>query len=251
MRSMNHSSGSQPGLPASQLAGRLRARLEAIADPALAPAMQAYMKSSMPFLGVPTPPRRKAVAEALRGGACETPQALSELVLMLWREARHREERYAALDLLRITAHRQLLDAELTPLARELLDGAKWWDFNDELSGHLLPRLLLASPARVKPLLRAWARGPDLWDRRAAMLTQRGLKGADFDAPLFYDCILPSVGDPAFGREFFICKGMGWALRERAYTAPDEVLAFCEEYHPRLSALTRREALRVLRARTG
>jgi 3-methyladenine DNA glycosylase AlkD len=246
---MDLRSGRPAGLLAQELAAVLRARLAAIADPALAPAMQAYMKSAMPFLGVPTPPRRKAVAEALRGNACETPQALSELVLELWREATHREERYAALDLLRITGHRKLLTAELLPLARELLDGAKWWDFNDELSGHLLPRLLLASPARVKPLLRTWARGADLWDRRAAMLAQRGLKGEDFDAPLFYDCILPSVGDPALGREFFICKGMGWALRERAYTAPDEVLAFCEEYDHRLSPLTRREALRVLRAR--
>jgi 3-methyladenine DNA glycosylase AlkD len=39
---------------------------------------------------------------------------------------------------------------------------------------------------------------------------------------------------------------MGWALRERAYAAPDEVRAFCHEYAPQLSALTRREALRVL-----
>jgi 3-methyladenine DNA glycosylase AlkD len=83
------------------------------------------------------------------------------------------------------------------------------------------------------------------------MLAQRGLKGADFDAVLFYDCILPSVGDPTFGSEFFIRMGMGWALRERSYTAPDEVRAFCEAYGDRLSPLTRREALRVLRARTA
>jgi 3-methyladenine DNA glycosylase AlkD len=241
----------QADLHPRELAARLRARLEAIADPALAPAMRAYMKSAMPFLGVPTPARRKAVTDALRGSACRSAQALSELVLLLWREATHREERYAALDLLRLTAHRRLLSEELLPLARVLLDGAKWWDLNDELSGRLLPRLLLASPSRLKPLLRAWASGPDLWDRRAAMLAQRGLKGAQFDAVLFYECILPSVGDPAFGREFFICKGMGWALRERSYEAPDEVLAFCEEYGDRLSPLTRREALRVLRARAA
>jgi 3-methyladenine DNA glycosylase AlkD len=239
------------GLDIRQLAARVRARLEAVADPALAPAMEAYMKSVSPYLGVPTPLRRKTVADVMRGNACGTSQALSGLVLLLWREATHREERYAALDLLRINAHRPLLTVELLPLARELLDGATWWDLNDELSGHLLPRLLLASPARLKPLLRAWARESNLWDRRAAMLTQRGLKGADFDAVLFYDCILPSVGDPVFGREFFICKGMGWALRQRSYTAPDEVLAFCEEFDQRLSPLTRREALRVLRARSA
>jgi 3-methyladenine DNA glycosylase AlkD len=235
--------------PPQALAQRLRADLRAVADPALAPAMQAYMKSSMPFLGVPTPLRRKRVAETLRGHACTTPQALAELLLALWRDAAHREERYAALDLLRLAPHRRLLTVELTPLAHELLDDATWWDFNDELSGHLLPRLLLAAPARMKPLLRAWARHADLWHRRAAMLAQRSLKEPDFDAILFYDCLLPSVGDRVLGKEFFICKGMGWALRERAYAAPEEVQAFCAEYGDRLSALTRREALRVLRAR--
>ena len=213
MHAMNPDGGPEAGLPPRELAARLRARLAAVADPSLAPAMQAYMKSAMPFLGVPTPLRRKTMAEAMRGHACKTAQALSELVLLLWRASAHREERYAALDLLRMTAHRKLLTATLLPMARELLDGAKWWDLNDELSGRLLPRLLLESPARLKPLLRAWSRGPDLWDRRAAMLAQRGLKGADFDAVLFYDCILPSVGDPTFGSEFFIRMGMGWALR--------------------------------------
>jgi 3-methyladenine DNA glycosylase AlkD len=90
-----------------------------------------------------------------------------------------------------------------------------------------------------------------MWDRRAAMLVQRGLKGKDFDALLFYDCIFPSVRDVALGKAFFIAKGMGWALRQRAYEAPDEVEAFCREHGDRLCALTLREALKVVRARTG
>ena len=40
---------------------------------------------------------------------------------------------------------------------------------------------------------------------------------------------------------------MGWALRERAYQAPQEVQAFCEREAARLPALTRREALKGLR----
>jgi 3-methyladenine DNA glycosylase AlkD len=76
-----------------ELAARLRARLEAVADPSLAPAMKAYMKSAMSFLGVPTPARRKTVAEILRGSTCETARELSELALLLWRQATHREDR--------------------------------------------------------------------------------------------------------------------------------------------------------------
>ena len=72
-----------------------------------------------------------------------------------------------------------------------------------------------------------------------------GLKQG-FDAVLLYDCILPSVGDSAMAKDFFIRKGMGWALRERSYAAPDEVRAFCSEYRGQLSPLTLREALRVI-----
>ena len=38
------------------------------------------------------------------------------------------------------------------------------------------------------------------------------------------------------------------ATNECAYAAPDEVRAFCAEYRERLSALTLREALRVIEA---
>ena len=58
--------------------------------------------------------------------------------------------------------------------------------------------------------------------------------------------------DPAFDRRPFVGgrilvrKGLGWALRERAYAAPAEVRDFCAEYRDRLSTLTLREALRVI-----
>lgn len=92
---------------------------------------------------------------------------------------------------------------------------------------------------------RSWANGDDLWLRRASFLCQRKLKSA-FDARLFYETILPSIGEHVMAREFFLRKGIGWALRERSYRAPDEVQAFCREYEARLSPLTRREALRVI-----
>ena len=81
------------------------------------------------------------------------------------------------------------------------------------------------------------------------MLCQRSLGAAHFDAVLLYDCILPSLAPDPLAGEFFIRKGMGWALRERTHAAPDEVEAFCAEYRNRLSPLTLREALKVLNKR--
>jgi 3-methyladenine DNA glycosylase AlkD len=94
-------------------------------------------------------------------------------------------------------------------------------------------------------VLQRWLHSDNLWLRRASIVCQRRLK-TGFDAHLLYETILPSIGDSPWAREFFLRKGIGWALRERSRRAPEEVRAFCREYAGQLSSLTRREALRVI-----
>jgi 3-methyladenine DNA glycosylase AlkD len=142
------------------------------------------------------------------------------------------------------------MKSSLPVLTKMIISGA-WWDFCDDISGNTLATLLVRHPREMKPLLRRWARGDDMWLRRAAMLCQRGLGPEAFDARLLYDTILPSIGHGRFADRFFIRKGIGWALRERSYAAPDEVAAFCQEYASQLSPLTRREAMKVITRRAG
>lgn len=228
----------------------LRAAFKAHADPAKAGPMQAYMKSALPFYGIPAPLRRQLTVAAVKAHPAPDSAALLAAMRALWRGARHREERYAAIELPRSTvAHRKLVSLEFLPLLEEMLVDGAWWDFCDDISGHALQSLLESHPREVKPVLRRWAHGDKMWLRRAAMLCQRGLKPAAFDAHLLYDCILPSIGSGRFANEFFIRKGIGWALRERSYAAPEEVTAFCREYEHALSPLTQREALRVIAKR--
>jgi 3-methyladenine DNA glycosylase AlkD len=225
----------------------LRRRFAAHADPAAAAPMQAYMKSALPFYGIAAPLRRKLMAEAVREHPARDTPALADTMRTLWRRAKFREERYAAMELARVGPHKKLLTPALLPLYEEMIVTSAWWDCCDDISGAALAALLGRHPATVKPLLRRWARGDDLWLRRAAMLCQRRLEPADgFDAKLLYDCIEPSLGDPRFKDEFFIRKGIGWALRERSYAAPDEVRAYCRANAARLSPLSRREALKAL-----
>ena len=226
----------------------LKVTLAAHADATRAAPMQAYMKSTMPFHGVATPLRRQLVAQTAAAFTVPDTAALADTVLQLWQAATHREERYAALDLLRLPRHRKLLTTALLPALQEMIETGAWWDFCDEISGVALARLLQTEPAVMKPLLRQWANGPSMWLRRAAMLSQRSLK-TGFDAVLLYDTLLPSIAGGRFAEEFFIRKGMGWALRERSYRAPEEVRAFCAEYADRLSPLTRREALKAVKRR--
>jgi 3-methyladenine DNA glycosylase AlkD len=236
----------------SGLQAALLEALVANAQPANAAAMQAYMKSALPFWGVATPQRRRAVAAVAQ--RFDAPSAAG--VLQLWHSATHREMRYATLDLLRLPRVKKQLDLSWLPTVQELVLTGDWWDHNDELSGQVLPVLLQRHPAQVKPLLLQWAHSSHLWQRRAAMLAQRSLK-TGFDAPLLYACILPSLlpaavlppGSSTLAHGFFVQKGMGWALRERSYAAPAEVQAFCDAYRSQLSPLTLREALKAVNKR--
>ena len=73
--------------------------------------------------------------------------------------------------------------------------------------------------------------------RRAAIVSQVRRKAAT-DLALLYDCIEPNRAD----REFFIRKGIGWALRAYAWVDPDEIERYCATHE--LMPLSRREALR-------
>jgi 3-methyladenine DNA glycosylase AlkD len=227
------------------LIAALRASFAAHASPAEAVPMQAYMKSAMPFHGIKAPLRRTLMRSAVKASPCTTVGELNATMQALWRGASHREERYAAMELARVGPHAGLMDLRLLPLYETMIVEGAWWDICDDISGEAIGALLQRHPTPVKPVLRRWAHSDNLWLRRASIVCQRRLK-TGFDARLLYETILPSIGDSPWAREFFLRRGIGWALRERSYRAPDEVRAFCREYAGQLSPLTLREALRVI-----
>ncbi len=73
--------------------------LRKVANPKRAPQQQAYMKSEMPFLGVMAPELRKAAKQVFSDHPLADEAAWLETIAALWREARYREERYAAIQL--------------------------------------------------------------------------------------------------------------------------------------------------------
>ena len=76
---------------------KLRQELRKVGDPVKAAAMQAYMKSAMPFHGVQTPLLRQVCRKILVEVSFASATLWRKQVLHLWRSARFREERYAAL----------------------------------------------------------------------------------------------------------------------------------------------------------
>lgn len=221
-------------MTASDLVPSIRSALRDEADPELAPAQQAYMKSAMPFLGVRVPRVRAVTREIARGTTDAA--VLRAAALTLWREAEYREERYAASALMASRPVRARLD--MVDVHEEMIRTGAWWDHVDEVT-HRLTETLEAHPSEMTPLLRAWARDDDFWVRRASIISQLGRRGAT-DRELLSAVIEPNLAD----REFFIRKAIGWALREFGKTDPEWVRAFVAAHE--LSPLSRREALRLL-----
>ena len=83
--------------PDSALLETVRRAFSRLADPKRAPAMQAYMKSTMPFHGVPMPVVRQTCKELFADVDVGTPAVWEREVRALWHGARFREERYAAI----------------------------------------------------------------------------------------------------------------------------------------------------------
>ena len=132
-----------------------------------------------------------------------------------------REEWYAAVELTGIRPARPFQTPAALSLYGEIIVTGAWWDIvrwrgitsrrrspapGSEDGG--------ADHAEMEPR-------DDIWKRRTAILSQiKHMAGTDLE--LLYDCIEPSIGS----REFFLRKGVGWALREYAYVDPREVLRY-------------------------
>jgi len=221
------------------LLDRLRAALRDAADPSRAPAMQAYMKSAMPFHGVPTPTLRKVCRTVFADVPLANAALWQAQVLALWRDARFREERYAALELAGHRRAEPFQTFSAMPIYEEMIVTGAWWDYVDDIAAHCVGPILHREPARMRRKILAWSRSDDLWKRRTAILCQLGFK-AKTDHELLYTCIEPSLASS----EFFLQKAIGWALRQYARTDPAEVRRYVQTHRALLSALSRREALK-------
>lgn len=221
----------------AHLVGRIRADLTNASDPARAPGMQAYMKSTLPFFGVPVPQVRRITRSVARAEPDLDLDALVGAARDLFDTATHREERYAALALLALPRARGRL--ELVPLHEHFATTGAWWDIVDE-TAHRIADLHDEHPRHTAEVVRRWSRHDDLWLRRLAIISQLGRRDR-VDPTLLADVIEPNLTD----RDFFIRKAIGWALRDYARTRPDWVRAFVSD-HDQLSPLSRREALKHL-----
>lgn len=213
---------------------QIEAALRALADPAQAAPMQAYMLNQFAFLGIRSVPRRAAlkVLPKLALSAAE----LLALAEDLW-QLPEREFHYTAVDML--AQQHKRLDASALPRLLQLVQRDAWWDTVDGLAGVIGDILLQAKTTQtdIQQLADDWLTDPHLWVRRVALLHQLGWREQTDAQRLFRYALALSAE-----KEFFIRKAIGWALRDYARTQPEAVRAFLAQQGHRFSGLTVRAA---------
>ena len=233
--------------PDSALVAAVRAALGGAGDPERAVGQQAYMKSSMPYRGL-TSPELRALLRPLLADPALAPASRERWeadVRALWDGASYREERYAALALTGHRLARPWQDPSALELYRYLVETGAWWDYVDVVAADRVGPILLRHRASVTPTMRSYAVDDHLWVRRTAMLAQLKHR-EETDLDLLSEVIDANLEGSPFGREFFVRKAIGWALRQHARVDPKWVRAFVDARGERLSGLSRREALKHL-----
>jgi len=233
-----------PGLVAA-----IRAALAdpAVGDPERAVAQRAYMKSPMPFRGLGKPELTVLLRPLLGDRALvpHTREEWSDAVRDLVDHATHREEWYAALAVAGHRVARPWQDPDTLALYRHVVTSTCWWDIVDPVAADFIGPILLSHRDVVTPLVRADAVDPHLWVRRTAILAQLKHRAAT-DVGLLADVLDANLEGSLHGKDFFIRKAVGWALRQHARVDADWVREYVDSRASRLSGLSRREALKHL-----
>ena len=215
----------------------LRLQMKKAANPKKAAPMKAYMKGLQDFYGVPMPLRKKILQQARKKFPITTFEEYESILTDLWK-GEYREELYLAIDI-GIGYKKFRLDRAM-PLYERMIKAADNWDTVDLVASRLVGELVMANRSHEKKLIQ-WMRSKNLWLRRASLLAHLNHK-KETNIPLLEKTILSMINE----KEFFIQKAIGWVLRQYARTDPAWVRKFVKKQETRLSALSRREAMKHL-----
>lgn len=260
-------SGRSRDAESDRLVRFVRSELVAMADPAKARGMAAYMKTTQPFYGVMNTPRRElmqrvwqvfppadaaawqaavtALFEAGKGGNVPDENEVPSRRDSTMRPPRwHGQREYFYMACAYAERGKAFHNAAALPMFKTLIVQGGWWDIVDWIAGKLIGgsgRAFDTDPQRVAAVMDKWIDDRDLWVRRAAIICQLHRKARTDTRMLERFCLAR-----AHETDFFMRKAIGWSLRQHARTDPDWVRGFVARHKGRLSSLSVREASKHL-----
>jgi 3-methyladenine DNA glycosylase AlkD len=209
------------------------------ANPNRAIEQQRYMRSKLPFYGIPSPLIKKIVNNKLTNFPILSNQVYRKTIQYFFANAEFREEWYVGLHI--ALKHKEFIMESNLNLYLNLILRTQWWDIVDTVATNLIGPAINSS-SKFKSLLNSWIKHNNMWIRRTAILCQLKYK-LNTNENLLYKMILTCSGE----KEFFIRKAIGWALREHSKTNPKSVRQFIKKNSFRLSPLSIREGMKRMK----
>jgi 3-methyladenine DNA glycosylase AlkD len=204
------------------------------ADADKAKAMSAYMKNHFPFFGIKSPERAELLNQFQRENPPPQYFELFKVISELF-EQPQRELHYCAIEIL--AKRKKDWRIEDIVFFEKLLITQSWWDSVDTISSGVMGPYFVKFPEQIKPVTEKWMASNNIWLQRVCLIFQLSYKDkTDFALMSKYIVQLKE------SNEFFIQKGIGWALREYAKREPEQVRNFIE--NNTLKPLSKREALK-------
>jgi 3-methyladenine DNA glycosylase AlkD len=204
------------------------------ANPATAAGAKAYMRNQFDYFGMTTPYRRLVQKKFFAAVPLPPCESVPVIVKKLWNKPQ-RELQYFAMELYE-KYKKQFTQKDVVHF-EYMITHKSWWDTVDFISPKLIAALHLKHPELAEENCARWMESKNIWLMRAALIYQNLYKKKT-DEKLLYKLILQcSTHD-----DFFIRKGIGWALRQYARTNPQSVKKFV--HANTLSPLSTKEALK-------
>ncbi|NBF39937.1 MAG: DNA alkylation repair protein [Spirochaetes bacterium] len=209
---------------------RVRAKLEAAADPSSVPDRRRFFRAEPggygegdQFLGVSVPAQRRVAKSLYRDATVEGLEALLA-------DEVH-EVRLTALFMMVLRFERTREDGErrrIVELYCRRIDRVNNWDLVDSSAPHILGAHLLDHPEE-RGLLFDWAASGRLWRQRSAVLaTFAFIRAERYEETLELARLL--LDHP----HDLIHKAVGWMLREVGKRAPEVEYGFLDELAPEM-----------------
>lgn len=220
---------------------QLRTKFEKAADPEIAQGASAYMRNQFEFLGIKTPLRRELATDLVRQSKDLSERELISLGKELWAQP-EREFQYIACDILSKNAKR-LSPSYVKREAPWFIKNKSWWDTVDSVRKSI--EIVVSANPELKSEMEKWIVSNNIWMIRSALIHQLTLGNRTDANLLFKFCEIQ-----AREKEFFVAKGLGWALRSYSYVDPKAVKKFVKD-HPELTPLAKREGLKAINRKSS
>lgn len=217
------------------LAAFVEAMFLEVADPVLAQQSHDYMRGQFPFLGIRAKQRQAITKEAIKDCKLNSIEEVGATINIFWKKE-PRDFHYAAIQVL--AAYHKLWQPATLQLMESALLFNSWWDTVDYLNADCLGPFFRKFPELI-PRTTQWNQSDNIWLQRSSVIFQNKYK-RKADLELLARHIVHLSGS----KEFFVQKGIGWALRDQSGVNPVWVRLFVADHT--LPALSRREALRKI-----